>query len=189
METIHTNNNATNNNPTMEHGLEAYEQLKQPTHTNHIRLNSFSSATSTEETVFSDDDSDDSDSDNDEHEVLSCTSLEDEENEDHHEEAPPFETLVNDGDDPKRAMSFSVNEEMVEVIPTEMVESVVRDLFVDDVKWCYDVICCYSCVLFLWGSLLAAGWLRIVSKQELHASSAVFLACCHDRFSNSFNFS
>lgn len=40
-------------------------------------------------------------------------------------EAPQFETLVNDDDKPGRAMSFTVNEEMVEVVPTDMVESVV----------------------------------------------------------------
>ena len=119
---------------------EDYHQLKSDLDrlvTPHQRLPSFSSATSTEETVFSEDDSDDSDSDDDDDndeidhdEVVGYDhqSYEDESvdsiEEGQHVEAPQFETLVRD-EDPTRAMSFSVNEEMVEVVPTDMVESVV----------------------------------------------------------------
>lgn len=57
------------------------------------------------------------------------TSLDDEEesssDDEEEQQAPQFETLVNDEEDPARAMSFSVNEEMVEVVPTDMVESLV----------------------------------------------------------------
>ena len=125
----------------------------------HQRLHSFSSATSTEETVFSEDDSDDSDSDDDDdHPEVNENTLEDNhDNEEQsieegsidsidegqqHVEAPPFETLVRD-DDPLRAMSFSVNEEMVEVVPTDMVESVVSFVLMDE----------FLCLEFLLGVL------------------------------------
>jgi hypothetical protein len=120
----------------MSNGTPASEsrtsELKHDTTHNHQRLNSFSSATSTEETFFSDDDSDDSDSEyHDEDQQYQMSRQTDEEDESHlssdddEEEAPQFETLVVDDDDPARAMSFSVNEEMVEVVPTDMVESLV----------------------------------------------------------------
>jgi hypothetical protein len=103
-----------NSSPASESGTS---ELKHEMHTNHNhqRLNS-----------FSDDDSVDSDS---EYHMSRQTSLDDEEesssDDEEEQQAPQFETLVNDEEDPARAMSFSVNEEMVEVVPTDMVESLV----------------------------------------------------------------
>ena len=85
-------------------------------------------SSSTDETIFSEDDSDDSDYDDEEDQEESEDVLRAEIEEEMgivgtDAPPPPFETLVDgDGD---RALSVSVNEEMVEVVPTDMVESVV----------------------------------------------------------------
>ena len=77
--------------------------------------------------MFSDDDSVDTD---DEHyyELTSEGDHEDDDNasasSDDEYQVPQFHPLIRDGD-PSRAMSFSVVDEIVEVVPTEQVESVV----------------------------------------------------------------
>ena len=84
-------------------------------------------SSSTDETIFSEDDSDDSDYDEDDDgesdDVLHARMDEEIGTVGIDAPPPPFETLVDD--DVDRALSVSVNEEMVEVVPTDMVESVV----------------------------------------------------------------
>ena len=91
-------------------------------------LNTMSS--STDETIFSEDDSEDSDydegdedDDGESDDVLHARMDEEIGTVGIDAPPPPFETLVDD--DVDRALSVSVNEEMVEVVPTDMVESVV----------------------------------------------------------------
>ena len=87
-------------------------------------------SSSTDETIFSEDDSDDSDydegdedDDGESDDVLHARMDEEIGTVGIDAPPPPFETLVDD--DVDRALSVSVNEEMVEVVPTDMVESVV----------------------------------------------------------------
>ena len=87
-------------------------------------------SSSTDETIFSEDDSDDSDCDDEEDQEETEDVLRAEIEEEigivgTDAPPPPFETLVDGHGDGDRALSVSVNEEMVEVVPTDMVESVV----------------------------------------------------------------